>query len=524
MFWTRTLLFVLVCASAAFEDMGQRPDTFDLDDVVQEPSQMNPVLQRSLELWEMLDRKELAELFKSLPASHPESLKDPLLRGNSSIADSDMTHREVTFVLNPEFPTRGRPMAGPRSLVTSNPSVVFPPGQPTPDNLQAICLHSSRRPRYPASFYPSSGFDHHWHQGDAVNRIESWYSTCCHGNWTQKVDLMLCCVRQAWDQSISTFCEVEFSVKTSHYFCCLKEEDRDLCFNEAAPNPTYMPITEETGSTPDPKPDITFDTVPGFTFDPNTCYSPPRSQAVPRGVRENLQVAPRDSDISFSPGRPTSQNIRLVCRLVNHRRFYIRKCLPRTGYRWLARQSKEVKRLEGGFRRCCKGQEDVLACADKRWREVIDRFCDQEKTTRALKSSCCNAGEGEQRYNCFSNSAPNPAYDKELHYSSDAQNPSLGHICETQKYIKEKFLFFPLQTIVGLCCTQPTEQRTSCVKEQLVMHADIWCSVERNPPSTVAPQCCLRSSKDRPKCFSDQLIKNIAKAKKSPLFRTCPLS
>ncbi|KAL0985384.1 hypothetical protein UPYG_G00156200 [Umbra pygmaea] len=496
MFWTRTLLFVLVCASTAFEDeldIGQRPVTFDLDDVVQEPSQMNPVLQRPLEFWEMLDRK-----------------------GHSSIVDSDMTQREVTFVLNPEFPTGGHPVAGPRSFVNSNPSVVFPPGQPTPENLQAICLHSSHRPRYPASFYPRSGFGYLHRQGDAVNRLESWYSTCCHGNWTQNVDLMLCCVRQAWNQSISKFCEEEFSVKTSHYGCCRKTEDRDRCFNEAAPNPTYMPITEETGSTPDPE--------PGFTFDPNTCHSPPRSQAVPRGVRENLQVAHRDTDISFPPGRPTSQNIGLVCRLVNRQLLYKRKCLPSTGYRWLARRVKAVKQLEGGFRRCCKGQEDVLACADKRWREVIDRFCDKEKTMRAPKSSCCDAGEGEQRYNCFSNSAPNPAYDKELHYWSDAQTPSLGHICETQKIIKEKFVFFPLQSIVGLCCTQPTEQRTSCVDEQLVMHAEIWCSVERNPPSTVAPKCCLRSSKYRPKCFSDQLIKSIAKATKSPLFRTCPLS
>ncbi|KAL0985383.1 hypothetical protein UPYG_G00156190 [Umbra pygmaea] len=392
--------------------------------------------------------------------------------GHSSIADSAT-----------------RPVAGPRSFVNSNPSVVFPPGQPTPDNLQAICLHSSRRPRYPASFYPSSGFGHLHRQGDAVNRVESWYRTCCHGNWTHQVDLMLCCVRQAWDQSISTFCKEEFSVKARHYSCCREKEDRDYCFHEAAPNPTYMPITEETGSTPDPEPEP--EPEPGFTFDPKTCHSPPRSQEVSCGVRENPQVASRDSDISFSPGRPTSQNIGLVCRLVNHRWLYLRKWLPRTCYRWLARQLKEVKRLEGGFRRCCKGKEDVLACADKRWREEIDSFCHQEKMTMALNSSCCDAGEGEQRYNCFSNSAPNPAYNKELHYWSDAKTPTLGHICETQEIIKKKFLSFPLQTIVGLCCTQPTEQRTSCVKEQLVMHADIWCSVERNPLDCCPPMLPL---------------------------------
>uniref|UniRef100_A0A4W5LBE6 Extracellular matrix protein 1a n=1 Tax=Hucho hucho TaxID=62062 RepID=A0A4W5LBE6_9TELE len=261
-------------------------------------------------------------------------------RAGSRAANLDMTQRELTLHLDTDFAPGGRPMAGPRSFGDSHPSVLFPPGQPSPNNLQAICLHSSRRPRYPAYSFPQTGFGYLCRQGDAINRVESWYSACCHWNGTQQVqEVTLCCVTQAWEQTLSTFCTDEFSVKTSHYHCCKKQGgDRLSCFHSQTPNPHYLPTTQGAGSSPIPE--------PGFTFNPNTCH---KSQPGPRTVRgenpkKNPQATPRDSDISFPAGRPTSDNIGLVCHLCKHRPLHPQVPAP---YRlWLAGPSKAMNRLE----------------------------------------------------------------------------------------------------------------------------------------------------------------------------------
>lgn len=91
-------------------------------------------------------------------------------------------------------------MFGPRSPggpPSSKYPVQFPPGLPTPTNLQAICLHGDRRPRYPDGYFPLSGFGQLRRRAAAVNRAESWFSMCCKGNETQEQEVTLCCVRQA---------------------------------------------------------------------------------------------------------------------------------------------------------------------------------------------------------------------------------------------------------------------------------------------------------------------------------------
>lgn len=85
--------------------------------------------------------------------------------------------------------------------------------------------------------------------------------------------------------------------------------------------------------------------------------------AAPRAFRREPASIP---DIHFPPGRPTSSNIKLVCKLRKLRPRYVASCLPRGGYGWLARQSKAINRLERGLKRCCKGKKDVLACADEK--------------------------------------------------------------------------------------------------------------------------------------------------------------
>ncbi|XP_028971411.2 extracellular matrix protein 1 isoform X2 [Esox lucius] len=436
-------------------------------------------------------------------------------------ADSDTTQKEVSLD-SLGVPPQGLPMARHPSFVRTKPSVLFPPGQPSPDNLHAICTYSNLRPRYPIYYFPKSDFGYLSRQDDAVNQVESWYSTCCHLNGTQQLqEAMLCCVKQAWEQSLSTYCEVESSIEIHQPECCMKMGRHRLsCFHKQAPNPTYMPFTEETGSSPNPE--------TAFTFNPNTCHT---SQPGPHGVRGNYprkpsQAALRHSDISFPPGRPTSQNIELICSLLNRRPLYNPQCLPRTGYGWLARQSKAVNRLERGFKLCCERQKDVLACADRKWREVLDRFCDDEQKGTVRNSSCCGAEESEQRYTCFSSRAPHPAYDQELHFASDApQAPTLGHICETHKIIKKKFpVPLPVQSFVSLCCSLPADQRTPCIQEKLVTHAERQCPASMPTSHTVSQKCCYSSSQNRHKCLSGLLMKAINKATKSTRFRKCPLS
>uniref|UniRef100_A0AAZ3PMP1 Extracellular matrix protein 1 n=1 Tax=Oncorhynchus tshawytscha TaxID=74940 RepID=A0AAZ3PMP1_ONCTS len=454
----------------------------------------------------------------------PYLLKVLKERAGSRAADVDITQREITLHLDTDFTPGGRPMAGPRSFGDSHPSVLFPPGQPSPNNLQAICLHSSRRPRYPAYSLPQTGFGYLRRQGDAINRIESWYSACCHRNGTQQVqEVTLCCVTQAWEQALSTFCSDEFSVKTRHYHCCKKERgDRLSCFHRENPNPTYLPTTQGAGSSPIPE--------PGFTFNPNTCHKSQPGLRTIRGEKhkKSPQATPRDSDISFPPGRPTFDNIRLVCHLRKHRPLYTPKCLPRTGFGWLARQSKAVNRLERGFKHCCKGQEDVLPCAEGKWREVLDRFCEEEQKGRPHNSSCCDVGEGEERYTCFSSRAPHPDYDQKLDSASAApQTHNLGHICETYKIINKKFpVALPVQNLVGQCCPLPADQRTACVQIQLVTLAESRCSAEKPSSPAVFQKCCPPSSQDAPKCLSGLLMNAITKATKSPRLRKrkCPLA
>uniref|UniRef100_A0A4W5RKX7 Extracellular matrix protein 1b n=1 Tax=Hucho hucho TaxID=62062 RepID=A0A4W5RKX7_9TELE len=425
----------------------------------------------------------------------------------------DMTQREITRHLDADFTPGVRPIAGPRSFGDSHPSILFPPGRPSPKNLQAICLHGSHRPRYPSYSLHRNGRGHFRRQAQAVNRVESWYSACCHGNGTEQVqEVTLCCVTQAWEQTLSTFCTDEFSAKTSHYHCCKKQGgDRLSCFHRENPYATYLPTT--------PIPE------PGFTFNPNICH---KSQPGPRTVsgekpKKSPQATPRDSDISFPPGRPTSDNIALVCCLHNRRSLSTTKCLPRTGFGWLALQSKAMNHLERGFKHCCKGQEDVLPCVEEKWREVLDRFCEEEQKGRPHNSSCCDVGEGEERYTCFSSRAPHPDYDQKLDSASATpQTHTLGHICETYKIIKKKFpVALPVQNLVDQCCSLPADQRTACVQIQLVRLSQRRCLEGKPSSSAVLQKSCPSSSfsQDSPMCLSSLLMNAITKATKSPHLR-----
>ncbi|XP_046906139.1 extracellular matrix protein 1-like isoform X2 [Hypomesus transpacificus] len=408
--------------------------------------------------------------------------------------------------------TNGNPQGRPM-LDLPHSHVLFPPAQPSAHNLRAICFLGNRRPRYSA--LSSTGFGHLIEAGNAINRLESWYNECCQGNETQEQEVKLCCVRQAWEKTLKQYCEENSMVNRKQPPCCMETGEEYLsCFRDNAPNPTYQDV------------ETLKKTEPVFTFDPNTCQ---RSVLGPRSIkddrpREPLRATTQAADINFPPGRPSTDNIQSVCRFGKLRPLYLPRCLPSTGYGWLARQSKAVNRLEKGFKHCCKGKKEVLACADGKWREAMDRFCEEESQSSGF--SCCEMLQGDARYDCFSGRAPHPRYDRVLHSPQSAlQELTLGHICGTHK-IDKKNVGFPVQTLVNRCCALPDNQRTTCVQDKLATMAKRLCSSVKSS-SSPAPRCCSSGSQDSPfSCFSGLIMDAVTQATRSPRVRKrkCPLS
>lgn len=174
----------------------------------------------------------------------------------------------------------------------------FPPARPSVNNLKAACLYGSGRPRYPASFFPSSSYAYARRAGKAVNRLESWLGQCCYGRLARGAAQILCCAEQAvstqhkkhvlskshfttalitrissemyfylcrqWETALAHFCIEEYSTKTLAHECCEKKgKERWNCFERQAPNPSYKPLSGYIA--PIIKPDRI------FTWKPNAC-------------------------------------------------------------------------------------------------------------------------------------------------------------------------------------------------------------------------------------------------------------
>lgn len=68
-----------------------------------------------------------------------------------------------------------------------------------------------------------------------------------------------------WKKSLSAFCTQEFSVKTSHFFCCKKEgKARWSCFDKEASDSSYH-VSDEVSNVKTPQ------KVKGFKFNSRAC-------------------------------------------------------------------------------------------------------------------------------------------------------------------------------------------------------------------------------------------------------------
>ncbi|KAG5270824.1 hypothetical protein AALO_G00172710 [Alosa alosa] len=508
-------LGALASASSDVEDMGQREATFDMSELLGQAGRSDPnpdMSQREVtfdlaDIWGLEDTDNLMQ--KEVTFDLPDFLKEKV----SNYSGPDTTQREITDEFEVDLPPRGPGQFGPRGYAP--PRVPFPPGRPTSDNIQAICLHGSGRPRYPPGALPHTGFGHLSRQADAIHRTEGWYSQqCCQGSWQQNIHRTLCCAHQAWKKALEEFCEDEFKVKTRHYHCCkLRAQARLNCFQREAPNPTYKSTTRYYGPELLPR-------GSAFTFTNNCNRFDARhsAAAAPRALRRESSVP----DISFPPGRPTSSNIKWVCKLRKLRPRYVASCLPRGGYGWLARQSKAINRLERGLKRCCKGKKEVLACADEKWREEMNRFCQDEHGVKTKHYECCRLPAGDERLSCLSSKAPHPDYQAELlQRASNRVPPHLQLVCETHKILKKLQGKVPVASVVKKCCHLVQEQRHACLQDTLDSLQREKCSEKPLSPM-VTPDCC---GPNPTKCFSDLLLKSIKEAAETPSFkrRRCPL-
>ncbi|XP_047189385.1 extracellular matrix protein 1 [Scophthalmus maximus] len=491
-----TVLAVVRLSSASKDEhiFEQREVTFDLDNKEMEGPDSD-IMQKEVDWKDLFDPQEFP--VEQVMVFPPEQIESHSGRGGSR-----------PNILTPR---------GSQPRILDYP-VQFPLSRPTPDNLQAICHNGDRRPTYPVSYFPASGFGQQRRRASAVNNAESWFSTCCEGNQTWGMEGTLCCAKQAWELSVKSFCNEDSSVKDRLYHCCrLTDSDLLNCFNNDAPNPNYEP-TEEIPLPPLPSTLV-------FVFDPNTCQRTVMTQYIVRGNREKKMMTPSTSkkiDINFPPGRPTADSIDSLCRNQNLRPLYNVKCLPGVGYEWLVRQAKTVNRMEKGFKQCCRKKQDVLNCADRKWSEELNKFCLVKKGGK-VDFPCCSGDGANDRHNCFQNMSADPHYNM----TSATEQLSLGNICDTHKIIKKKFpLGFPLKGFVEQCCPLSEEDNTICFVQKLEEVSKSLCSSGKALPLALR-RCCRMSSQETPQCISKILTDAITKATKvlrQKKKKRCPVS
>ncbi|RXN05426.1 extracellular matrix 1-like protein [Labeo rohita] len=280
----------------------------------------------------------------------------------------------------------------------------FPPAKPSLENLNAVCVHGSGRPRYPASCLPFSGYGYIRCAGTAVNRVEAWFSQCCQRGVAQGDQQI---AKQAWETALSHFCIEEHGTMTLVHECCEKKgEERWNCFEKQAPNPSYQPLSGYAA------PIIPPDRI--FTWDPNTSDG--------RNIDPPVQLEPY-----FPPAKPSLENLNAVCVHGNGRPRYPASCLPSSGYGYIRRAGIAVNRVEAWFSQCCQrgvaqGDQQVLCCAKQAWETALSHFCIEEHGTMTLVHECCEK-KGEERWNCFEKQAPNPSYQPLSGYTAPVITP-----------------------------------------------------------------------------------------------------
>ncbi|XP_027005168.1 extracellular matrix protein 1 [Tachysurus fulvidraco] len=406
-----------------------------------------------------------------------------------------MKQRTVTHQI-PKFVQEEDVLPHHESSLSIWPPITFPLARPTTTNIHAICQYSNYRPRHSKDRLPSSGSGHLHRQASAVNQLESWYTVCCT-NGNQDVELTLCCAQQAWERSLSNFCEEEFSNNTSPYHCCKKKElARWDCFEKAASDTYNSSGSEAQYSNLD---------LRSIDFVPKSCQKTSISGAITkREIKKDL--------ISFPPGRPNAGNIEPICTFHKDRHHLFTHCLPQTEYDWFGHQIKAINNLEKGFGKCCKQNKHIQVCTEEKWKKMVDRFCKDEKKNQANQYKCCKKQRGEAQYDCFSTAAPDPQYMPKKYFGP---RPSLDMFCVIHQTLQKIKRFpFNVAEMAEKCCILVEDERSTCLQIQLNIHLDDACKADNPSVTQVKQNCCRKAAKERTECLTKILLHNIAKATK----------
>ncbi|KAM5256429.1 extracellular matrix protein 1 [Ctenodactylus gundi] len=342
----------------------------------------------------------------------------------------------------------------------------FPPGRPSPDNLNQICLPERAHVVYGPWNLPQSGFSHLSRQGETLNMLETGYSRCCRcRSHTHRLE----CAELVWEDAMTRFCEAEFSVKTRPHGCCRRQgEARFSCFQKEAPRPYY-----QLRACPSHQP----------------------------GISLGLELP-------FPPGLPTPDNIKNICHL---RRFRsIPRNLPPTDP--VQRQLRALAQLEAEFQRCCR-QGHNQTCTWKAWEDTLDSYCSREQAIKTHQHSCCHYPPSPARDECFSHRAPYPNYDRDiLTLDLSRVTPNLmGHICGNQRVItKHKQIPGLIHNMTGRCCKLPFPEQACCAEEEKLAFIDDLCGPRRSFWRDSAFCCDLRPGDEQTNCFNINYLRNVA--------------
>ncbi|XP_054547539.1 extracellular matrix protein 1 [Talpa occidentalis] len=342
----------------------------------------------------------------------------------------------------------------------------FPPGRPSQDNLDQICLPDRQHIVYGPWNLPQTGHSHLSRQGETLNLLETGYSRCCRcRNQANRLD----CAQLVWEDAVTRFCEAEFSVKTRPHWCCKRQgEARFSCFQTAAPQPHY-PLRACPSHQP--------------------------------GISSGLELP-------FPPGAPTLDNIRNICRL--RRLRAVPRHLPGSGP--VHRQLQALTRLEGEFQRCCR-QGGNHTCIWKAWEDALDGYCDREQAVKTHHHSCCQHPPSPARDECFARRAPYPNYDRDiLTLDLSRVTPSLmNQLCGNRKVLsKHKQIPGLIHNMTVRCCDLPLAEQTCCAEDEKSAFIDGLCGARRNSWHDTAFCCDLSPGDEQTNCFNTNYLRNVA--------------
>ncbi|XP_020945565.1 extracellular matrix protein 1 isoform X2 [Sus scrofa] len=342
----------------------------------------------------------------------------------------------------------------------------FPPGRPSLDNMDQICLPNRQHVVYGPWNLPQTGFSHLSRQGEALNLLETGYSRCCRcHNYIHRLD----CAKLVWEDAMTRFCEAEFSVKTRPHGCCKRQgEARFSCFQEEAPRPHY-----QLRACPSHQ--------PGISSGP---------------------------ELPFPPGPPTLDNIKNICHL---RRFRsVPRNLPATDP--IQRQLHALTQLEGEFQRCCQ-QGNNHTCTWKAWEDALDGYCNQEQATKTHRHLCCHHPPSPARDECFARQAPYPNYDRDiLALDLSRVTPNLmSHLCGNRRVLtKHKQIPGLIQNMTVRCCDVPFPEQACCAEEEKAAFIDNLCGPRRKFWRDSAHCCKLSPGDEQVNCFNVNYLRNVA--------------